>query len=347
MDNEPWPNQPVVSNLSFIQRIFSNFKNRKPVPPQIVDLHNSYLKKLDTKAWHLQRLHLERFENADFIKFINIQRDIQLNVGDYQGLKSAIDKLDVAIIAAKNFLLITETELRFRGKVQQLFYHYVEKILAKAKTHEEVISSNKKLRTHLNKIKTQKGRLVIKHYLEAIDAVSHHPLGLELLKSFKAHKTNHYKTLRVVSDLAKETRKVDLHSLVHLTILVQERRQYFSDLGSILDLPVQLDQPIVYARMLLYLGLKHRHSKSEREFKELIRRLRDWKQPYSIIINLRQEYTDLTEYKIPKTFKAPLPGAAIYEKYKNYLYNFTSGPAIARPRLQAAANNEPTTALQN
>lgn len=311
----------MSTTVSVIDRIIlSVFK--QPVPDTISQFHRRVYRDLSSKAWHLQRLHTERFDNEEFVQYLRIKRDIYNNQGNYQDLRKSIELLELALTAKDSFLLIAETEMRFRSSTQQKFYQFITQLLQKSYDRKKISTL---MRTALKRVflnlKTPEGRMVMKEYVLAIEKVTKDPLGLELLRSFKQDNLERYNMLANVSKIAKTLKKSDLINIKKLTILIQENRDDFDELGDIIEIPFQHHLPASYARMLQYIALKHRYAKSTMEFNEMIRRLADWEKSFVTLIEIREEYTS-QKYRLSKEFTQKIPAIKIYQKYQSYLDDY-------------------------
>ncbi|AFY38258.1 hypothetical protein Lepto7376_1944 [[Leptolyngbya] sp. PCC 7376] len=291
----------------------------QPVPKSIIQFHHKTYRDLSTKAWHIQRIQLEKFDNREFVKFLRIKRDLTLGHGKYKGLNKAVKLLEVGLAVKDSFLLIEQTEMRFRSSSQQKFYKFIGQLLAKSydkkKTLKLIRVAFKKIS---KKIKTNEGHLVMKDYVAALEIVVRHNLGLELLRAFKRSRTRYYTMLSNISKITKTIRKGDLSDLRKIAIIVRQNQADFEQLGKVLSLPSRLNSPNSYARMLQYVALKHRHQSSVRKFNELIKHLIAWESSFLTLSEIRREYTT-KQYQPVDDFFSSVPAWTIYRQYQEYL----------------------------
>jgi hypothetical protein len=316
MEEKQWWNKPLVGDSSLTEKI-TKLISKEAVPSNVVTVYRKHLRELNAKAWHVQRIEFNKFDNADFVTYTQMQVLIEKNIGDFKGLKRVIQLLELALNAAESYLLISETELQFRSPLQKSIYKFISQVLA-TKEHGQVLAIiHQKVWPLIDQIKTEKGQIVLKSYLKAIDDVARYADGLELLRLFK-QATYSYTVLRTISSIAKTLTKSDTYSLKKVSLQIYDNQEVFDHLAEILEVPPEHDSPQSYARMLQFLAFKYRYRQEDLEFQQLLKRLRDWEKPYVNIDMLRQEYPP-QNYNWPKEFKEALPGLEIYEKYKDYL----------------------------
>lgn len=316
MEDKQWWNKPLVGDTSLTEKI-TKLIGKESVPEAIVLAHRKYFREINAKAWHVQRIELNKFDDLDFLAYAQVRLLIDKNLGAFKGLKRVIQFLELALSAAENYLLITQTELQFRSPMQKSIYAFISQILNKT-DHKQVITIiNRKILPLVDRIKTEKGRFVLEEYLKAINNVAQYPDGLELLRLFK-QATYSYTVLRIITSLSKTFTKPETYNLTQLTLQIRDNQEVFSNLAQILHIPAEHDNPQSYARMLQFIAFKYRYQREDLDFQQLLKRIRDWERPYQNIVDLRQEYSS-QEYTLPKEFKDPIPALEIYEKYKQYL----------------------------
>ncbi|ACA98794.1 MULTISPECIES: hypothetical protein [Cyanophyceae] len=316
MDETQWWNKPLIGETSFSEKIVKLI-SKKSVPEKVVLAHRKYNREIRAKAWHVQRIELNKFDNEDFLTYAKMRVLIEKELGEFKGLKRIIQFLELALTAAESYLLISETELQFRSPLQKSIYKFISQVLA-TQDHQTVIAIlHKKVWPLLDRIKTDKGRIVLQEYLKAIDNVAQYPDGLELLRLFK-QATYSYTVLRAISSISKTLTKSDTYDVTQLSLHIRDNQDVFNHLTEILQIPAEHDNPRSYARMLQFIAFKYRYQKNDIEFQELLQRLRDWQLPYLNIVDLRREYS-AQDYSLPQAFKEPIPAVDIYEKYQQYL----------------------------
>ncbi|MBV5260555.1 hypothetical protein FLX56_19270 [Synechococcus moorigangaii CMS01] len=316
MEDKQWWNKPLVGDTSLTEKI-TKLISKEPVPESVVLAHRKFSRQINAKAWHVQRIELNKFDSEDFLTYAKMRILLDKGLGEYQGLKRIVQFLELALTAAESYLLISETELQFRSPLQKSIYKFISQVL-NTKDHQQVLAIiHQKVWPLLDRIKTEKGRIVLQEYLKAIDNVARYPDGLELLRLFK-QATYSYTVLRTISSLSKTFNKSDVYDTTQVSLQIRENQEVFNNLAKILQVPPEHDNAQSYARMLQFIAFRYRHQKEDIEFQELLKRLKDWELPYLNIVGLRQEYS-AQDYSLPKEFKEPIPALDVYEKYKQYL----------------------------
>ncbi|BAW95915.1 hypothetical protein NIES970_08500 [[Synechococcus] sp. NIES-970] len=316
MEDKQWWNKPLVGDASLTEKI-AKLISKESVPDSAVLAHRKFLRELNAKAWHVQRIELNKFDNADFVAYAQMRILLEKNLGDFQGLKRVTQLLELALTAAESYLLISETELQFRSPIQKSIYKFISQVLA-TKEHQEVLEIiHQKVWPLIDKVKTEKGKVVLKSYLMAIDKVAQYADGLELLRLFKQASYS-YTVLRIISSISKTLTKSDVYDMQGVSLQIIDNQEIFNNLAKILQVPPEHDNPRSYARMLQFIAFKYKYQQEDLDFQRLLQRLRDWEQPYLSIAALREQYS-AQEYNLPKEFKETLAALEIYEKYKRYL----------------------------
>ena len=103
-----------------------------------------------------------------------------------------------------------------------------------------------------------------------------------------------------------------------LVSLVIENYDTFEKLGPIIGVSEAESSPQAYAKILQYIGLINRHADSYRKFEQLVKTLKEWQKPKTLMMTVRREYKS-SEYRLPDEFKTEIPGANIHKKYAQYL----------------------------
>lgn len=310
-----------TSSSGFFGRMVGRITG-KPVPQAVIQFHKKTSRTLSVKAWHVRRIQMEKFDNNEFVMFLRIQRDLNLNRGKHKRIKHAVELFEVALDVKDSFLLIEQTEMRFRSSTQQKFYQFIGELLTKSYTSQKALKLvGKAFKKIYPRIKTKQGQTVMKDYVSAIKNVFRHRFGIELLTLFKKSKLKYYAMLFNISRIVKTTRKKDVRDLRKLAIMVHDNRADFQRLGKILELPQELNSPNTYARMVQYVTLKYRHRSSAEQFQKLMQYLVEWEDSFKILMDIRQEYTT-QRYQPINEFFAPVPAWDIYRKYKEYVDSY-------------------------
>lgn len=316
MGEKQWWNQPIIGKESLTDQVTKLFVQNPP-PDNVIALHRRHFGEVKSKALHVYRIQLDKFDNAEFKEYSNAKMLIEKNSGAYKGLKRSIQFMELAINTAESYLLISETELQYRSPIQNNIYRFVSQTLDRYDAEKASQVINERIRPYLNQVKTEKGRLVLTNYLDAVDEVAKYPLGLELLNTFKKT-TYSYTALRTIATLGKSLNKAEVSNLQKIVLQVQEKEEVFGHLSEMLNIPKEHQNRKSYARMLQFIALKHRYHQADQEFENLLNRLKDWEKPYLKLEDIRQEYNP-KDYAIPKEFKESIPALEIYQKYQNYL----------------------------
>lgn len=302
----------------WLERIIAWFR-RRFVPQEAIHLYERIFRELKSKAWHIQRIQFNQFDNQEFQDYLNIRRAIHFNKKPYENLNHYMKLLEAALIAKDNFILIEETEMRFRSSLQQKIYHYLLQLITHSVEYDKLkVVLQGRLRQAITQIKTEEGRKVMNDYLDAIDHLASNQLSFELLRTFKAKHLKIYTVLRTVADLAATLQKKETKDLKRILVLVYEHQDVFEELGGFLGVPAAYNVPTSYAKILHYLALKHRYAMADRQFNELLTRLSAWEKSFLRLQDLREEYAG-GDYMIPKSFKQPIPCLKVYQKYREHL----------------------------
>lgn len=318
MGEKQWWNQPIIGAASLTEQVTKLFVQNPP-PDNVIALHRRYLGEVKSKALHVYRIQVDKFDNTEFKDYSTAKMLIEKNSGHYKGLKRAIQFIELAITTAESYLLISETELQYRSPIQNNIYRFVSHTLDRYNAEAASQIINERIRPYLDQVKTEKGRLVISNYLNAVDEVAKYPLGLELLNTFKKS-TYSYTVLRTIATLGKTLNKSEVSNLQKIILQVQEKEEIFDQLGEMLNIPKEHQNRKSYARMLQFIALKHRYYHADREFENLLNRLKAWEKPYLKLNDIRQEY-NAKDYALPKEFKEAIPALEIYQTYQHYLWS--------------------------
>ena len=294
-------------------------KYGKPkVPEKAVTLHNKTFRELKTLANRASRIADEKFGSEEFMIYTKLKKQVEQGVNEYKTIGQSIRYLEVAIAAQSSFLKLESTELRFRSRKQQAFYNFVAETISE-NLDKDVFRDKvkKKLGQVLPLLNSEEGRNALQSYLKEINEISKHDLGLKLLALFKKYQLADFTILRTVSDITQQLEAQDLFKLDGLTIIILENYNVFEKLAPIIGVSEEEHSPETYAKMMQYMGLVARYSKSYQEFELLIATLKKWEKPYKSLTLIRQQYS-ASEYRIPQQFSTELPGVVLYEKYKKH-----------------------------
>lgn len=314
---QPWWNRPLLGPNSIFDFVFTG--NKAYVPDEAITLYKTYLGELNSIGAIAKSQDLEKFNSQDFLSFLKIKSYFGKNEGDYEGLKESTDLLDVAIKSKNSFLAIDQTELRYQGRKQQEFYQNVANLLGQELDKENfIIKVQEQLELVLLEIKSEEGKQALQNYQEELKILSEAELGLKLLSLFKAYNLSDFNILIRVSEILDPLEKSVLTDTKELIIPIMKDYQIFEKLAPIIGLPKNKVNPKIFAMILQYIALQDRHRDSYREYANLNRTLKDWKNAYDSLILVREQYNP-EEYKIPAEFKEQLVGEEIYNKYKFYL----------------------------
>ena len=299
----------------------------KPEVPELVQIvHNREMSALGGFAKTAESIDSDKFSGQEFLMFVKIKYCLARGIGEYAGLDESIKLLQGAIEAKNSYLSLYQTEFRYRSSKQQDFYQYVESLLASDYEDKAAFQARvaEKLLETLPDVKTEEGKVALKAYQTELERLAEYELGLKLLSLFKAYQLADYSVLRTVSDIVETSRKKQTLDYPSLVVLVISNYEVFEKLKNIIGVPNNKSKPETYARMLQYIALTYRHSKSYAQFAELLKVMRKWYLPYRAILDIRQRYPR-TSFKLPKQFSEDIPGEAIYDKYRKSLTDAKTG----------------------
>ena len=311
---------PLVKGIFgvFISNFFQKFA-KPPIPERSLNLHNDAFNKVSSIGKTAEKINDEKFTNEEFKLLIQIKVDIAKGTEDYKELNYRVELLRAALIAQKSFLKLEATELRYRSRKQQEFYQYIADNLEEDLDKEAFAKKIKKKKTEiLPLVNTEEGREAINSYAQEINIISKHELGLKLLALFKQYDLQDFSIIKEISDVIDGLQGHDLLTPKHLLTTVKEYYDLFEKIAPILSISKQESSAATYARILQVVGLIHRHGEAYQQFKELIRLLHQWENPYETVTMVREQYSS-RDYKIPPEFTKEIPGIKIYQKYAKYL----------------------------
>ena len=87
MDETQWWNKPLIGETSFSEKIVKLI-SKKSVPEKVVLAHRKYNREIRAKAWHVQRIELNKFDNEDFLTYAKMRVLIEKELGEFKGLKT-------------------------------------------------------------------------------------------------------------------------------------------------------------------------------------------------------------------------------------------------------------------
>lgn len=316
--DRPWWNRPLIGNRSFTERVIYLFK-KLPIAERALFLHQQSLEKATALINKAQTIDSEKFGSKDFTAFVRIQYALGKGDADYASLTQSAELLRIGIKAKHAYLKIEQVELSYRGSKQLSFYTFVQDLLAQKADQEQFRQQvRSQLETTLPQIKSDEGKAALQTYVEQLEALSEHELGLRLLSLFKEYQLSDYSILRIVSELVNSLTRMEVFDLKALVTQVVAQYEVFEKLGRIIGVPEHRESPETYARLLQYLALSEKYQTAYPKFQQLVALLRQWQPHHDAIIAIRQQY-NTNEYKRPKTFKQAIPGTELFDKYRGYL----------------------------
>ena len=305
-----------------ISTITTNYDKKfgKPtVPERSLNLHHDAWKKISTIGRKVDRMNDDKFGNDEFKTLIHYKIDVAKNVEGFKELNYQVELLRAAMIAQKSFLKLESAELRYRGRKQQEFYRYVAENLDEDVDKAAFSKKIKKKQAELLPlINTEEGREALNSYTKELNEISKHELGLKLLAVFKKLELKDFSIIREISNIVDGLQGSELLEPKQLILTVKEYYDVFEKIAPILNISKEEASAGTYARILQIVGLVHRHGDSYQKFRELIRQLRKWEDPYETITTIREQYSD-REYKLPLEFKQDILGESTHKQYEKYL----------------------------
>lgn len=319
-----WWNRPVFGKGSLFESLFRKF-TKSEISENVLRFHAREMMNLRDLTKIIQSIDNEKFGSEEFLAFIKLKYLLGQQTGDYQELKRSITLLQLAIEAKDSFISIDQIELRFRGSKQQQFYEFIESLLTHYESPEAFREQlQEKLAKQILEVKTEEGKVALQSYAQHLDRLSQDELGLQLLSLFKTYKLADYSILRIISELIESLRTRDLRDTKGILSLVLINFEIFEKLKQIIGVKESQHRPENYALMIQYIGLSHRYQSSSLKFEELMVVMRKWMKPYLAVQGIREAHPD-SEFKQPKGFTEPIPGIAIYEKYRKWLTDKRTG----------------------
>lgn len=228
--------------------------------------------------------------------------------------------LNIAIDAKEIFLRIEATEFQYRGYAQQEFYQVVFDLLGKHLATGKFINEvNKLLEGVQQRLKTDEGQNALKSYFQDLEHLSSkHELGLKLLYLFKKYDFSDFSVIRTIDALVKYVQTINLEDKNTVKRVVKNNTELFEKVSHIIGLSEDNNHLETYTKLMQYVSLMDKHKETYQKFENLLSQLVVWEKAYYPLINIRNEYP-AKNYQLPKTFRQPLPGLKIYQKYQQWL----------------------------
>ena len=176
----------------------------------------------------------------------------------------------------------------------------------------------RKLSEILPLVNSEQGRNALKSYVQEVEKISQHDLGLKLLSLFKEYELDDFTILRTISNLVEQVKAQDILTDKNLMILVLGNYEMLEKIAPVLGIAVENVKPAFFTKILQYMGLVRRYENAEMHFQSLVKTIRQWQKPFNSLKIIRQQYYN-SEYHLPKGFYQEIPGLNIYHKYKSYL----------------------------
>ncbi|WP_107670171.1 hypothetical protein [Cyanothece sp. BG0011] len=315
---EVTPEKLDGSSLSLKKKL-SHFFHKETINPDIIIKHNQALEKANTLQVMAQALEHKQFREKDFILLLQIKHKFAEGLNEYKGLDSYVRLFQVAIEAKNSFLAIEHIELLHRSSQQQNFYKLVFHLLEQDISNERFYQFiHQELTEVLPKIKTEKGKRALECYVNALDSLTYKDeLGLKLLYLFKKYQLTNYSILQKVSNVVDVLKTQDIKKTSNLVKIVKTQNKVFEQLGKILEIPQEKNNPLTYATMLQYIVLRAKYVKVYAQFQKLIEVLGNWNKFDKTVESIRRQYS-WNQYRQPKDFKKKLVMLDLYKKYHHY-----------------------------
>jgi hypothetical protein len=326
-DNPSVWSRPVTGEGSVLELILTKFfQGKSEVPESVQIVHNGEMLAVRVFAKTAESIDSDKFNSQEFLLFVKMKYCLARGIEEYAGLDQSIKLLQAAIEAKNSYLTLDQTELRYRSSKQQDFYKYVESLLISDYEDKAAFKARvaEKLLETLPHVKTEEGKIALKAYQTELNRLADYELGLKLLSLFKAYQLADYSILRTISEMVDTFREKQTVDYAGLVALVVSKYEVFEKLKNIIGVADNKSKPETYARMLQYIALTYRHSKSYAKFAELLQVMRKWYLPYRALLDIRKRYPS-TAFKLPKQFTEDIAGVAIYDKYRKSLTDAKTG----------------------
>jgi hypothetical protein len=282
-------------------------------------LHQQALQKLEILNQKMIEIDHERSSGSEFLGYVKIKISLEQGSPEYQNLQHSAEMLQVGLRSQNSFLKISQIEGQFFSSKQQEFYQFV---FEQIHIEQDLESFKAALQTELDRIvpllRTDDGRIAMQSYLDEINKIASHRMGLKLFASFKTCDLTDFSTLKTVADIASTIHQQKLLDISVIRGLVVEKFGIFEKLSPVIGISKEHNNPETYARILQFMGLQDKYADSYLKFQELLVILQKWEKSFKSIAFIRQSF-DPNQYKIPAEFIAPIPGHDIYKKYCSLL----------------------------
>ncbi|QHU98876.1 hypothetical protein BWK47_01150 [Synechocystis sp. CACIAM 05] len=329
--NKPWWKRGIFSSDNafgrWLQKILNKFlRTKETVPEEALFAHHQAAMEISVFGKSMDVLHKEDFlRNEEFCILVKLRYLLDNGIEEYAGINESIQLLKASIEAKDSFVIIDQTESRFRGGKQQQFYQFVEGLLTDFVSTEDFQDRlSQQLRETLTQIKTQEGQVALRNYTEQLQKLAERPLALKLLSLFKSYNLADYSLLRQISELVQQLSKKDVRDYQSLKPLIVANYRTFESLGKIISLPPQRSNPDTFMRMTQVLVLEYKYQLPFVQLANLLMVIKRWYQPYQNIIAVREQYPP-HRYEQPPDFQTSIPGEAIFLKYKTWLTEKSTG----------------------
>jgi hypothetical protein len=301
-----------------LESITMGTSGKPKVPNESVFLHNRLLQEIEKLAGRLQHLDNTKFTEAEFLKFLHWESNINKGKNEYKDLREPIQLLQVGLGAKNSFLALEQAEFRYRGSRQQEFYNYITQLLEQNLTKDKFKSEVEfKLTETLPTLMTEEGQQALISYSQELYKLAETNLALKLMLLFRQYKSQNYSIFKSIADVIEKTGEKNLLDPKIITSLVSFHFDDFEKVSKIIGLSRQYTTVDTYTKILQYLGLASRHSRDYYEFQELISIIKQWQKPYQSLTHIRQQYNS-REYDLPKDFTQPIPGEKVVKKYHEF-----------------------------
>ena len=167
------------------------------------------------------------------------------------------------------------------------------------------------------RLKSAEGKEALRRYTAHLEKIGQHQLSLNLLYAFKRLQFRSYNIFRIVSDILDGLARSDLLNLDILKTRVIREYDSFEKLGDLIGLKTEQQNIQTYTLLFQYLAMSERHARSYEQFIGLSAQLKQWHRLAMKLSQIRRQHP-LTEYKVPKQFRASFPGTRLYDKYAPY-----------------------------
>ncbi len=314
---KPWWNRPLVGELSLWERLNQLFY-KEEIPDSVISIHDVALSEGMKLFRRAKSIEIEKFGSKEFLAFVRIKYDLAQNKSTHQNLEKYAQLLQVGMKTKKSFIALEQIEINHQGKKFNEFYEYVNTLLVKLSTPASFkVYLQPKFAEVYPTMSSEEGKTALCNYVQQLESLSEHELGLRLLAAFKEYKLSDYSILRKVSDIIKNLERQDLLDLKGLKVRIFAEKAVFEDLGKIINIPIEERNTDTFSRILQYIALGEKHESSYPKFQELAHLLEKWNENYDAIQSIRSQYPS-KYYKKVKTFLQTFPGVDLYDKYKSY-----------------------------